>query len=193
MVPNILNYTDICSNALLSIVDNDDSDITKNDFGEYEIEISRKFISSLFFYTKSLCYHYSQFGKNTIVVKSCVPSNNWRQDERGSPIKQWQYLLTDYESFKADMKTLDHALDQNWKRLKGRVKDHLYVENFEIDYIDWITIIKNFNIGGDFLTIHPTQYYFLRDANSDYTHMHNIPDRIKTSAEIVLKREQLII
>lgn len=193
MTPNILNYTELCSNALLSIVDNDESDIIKNDHGEFEIEISKKFISSLLFYTKSLSNHYSQFGKTTVIIKSCHPNDNWRKaEEQLIGDLKFQYLLTDGESFKIDLIELDVAIEKNWVKLRNRMEEHIFVQQFDIDYYDWLTLFKNFNIGGSISTVHPTQAYFVTDANSHYDHTSKIPDKIKTKAEIVLRKEKLI-
>lgn len=186
----IINYTEVCSNALLAIIDNNESSIKKLDDGRYEIIIDRNFKTLIDFYIKSFCKNHQQFGKKTVFVKTCRPMNNWRQEERGSAIKASRYHITDVDSFVIDKIQLENILEKSWTTISNKLKQFQFIECPSVDFIDICYIIKNFIID---VTIVPSHFYFIRDINNEYMHMEKIPNRITTEVEIVLRGNKLIL
>lgn len=191
MSVQIVNYTEVCSNALLAIVDNDSTNIKYHDDGRYEIIIDNQFKSLIKFYVKSFCKNYRQFGVKTVVIKTCRPMNNWRQEERGSAIKACRYFVTDIDSFLIDKYKLEGLLENCWSSLQKELKEFSFIECNSVDFIDITQVLKEFIM--DSVIIHPTHFYFLRDVNTEYMHMYNIPKRIKTQVEILLREKRLIL
>ncbi len=188
MSSQIINYTEICSNALLSILDNDEYKSLKN--GRYEIPINKKFKEEFTFYIISYYKSYFQFGVNNILINTCRPYDNWRKEERGAPIRSPKYSLTDPDIFSIDKIKLETLLEKVWKSIFIKEKNIICISHNELDYFDLTMVIKELL---PYIIIHPTHYYCLRDINNDYIHTSDISINHKTLIEIELRKNNLII
>jgi hypothetical protein len=185
----IVNFVEVCSNALLAIVDNEES-FEKID-NVYNININKRFKDYISFYINSNLKNCRMFGYKTIIVNTCKPFDNWRKDERGCPIRGQKYALTDTDSFSIDKIKLENILENEWKKVKKKEKDFIFLNFNTVDYIDAVSIIKK-----ELLTnvcIKPTHFFMIRDINIEYMHLGNISKSIYSEVEIKLRTNNLII
>jgi len=186
----LINYVDICSNALLSIIDNDNIEIIKTD-DVYNINIDNDTKTLLKFYIESYCNNNYHYGKHNIIINTCRPYDNIRRDERGSAIKSTKYTLSEPDNFSIDKQKLEVFLDSCWSKLSKNLDKFVWISHDRLDVFDITCIIKDC-LEPNPILINPTHYFFLRDSNNDYTHFNNLTSNFKTDIEILLRNSRII-
>lgn len=188
---NIVNYIDICSNALLAIIDNDECIIERIDNID-NIIINNKLKQLLFFYIKSFIKEKHCYGKQNILLNSCNPFENFRKNENDITLTQPKYEIADKQYFNIDLQLLEKILEKIWYKLRtddllGRF---IFLSHKNIDIVDFINIMR---IYIDNLYIDKCHYFFLEDKNNEYLHYNNIEKKLIFEVETELRRNELIL
>lgn len=187
---NIINYIDICSNVLLSILDNDQCIIERIEDRD-NIIIDKKLKKFLFFYIKSFINDRYCYGKQNIVLNSCKPFENFRKDENDNIITSPKYEITDKLYFNIDLPLLENILDKIWYKLKNddMLGRFIFLSNKNTDIVDYINIMRRYI---DNLCIDKCHYFFLEDKNNEYLHYNNISNNIIFEVETELRKYEII-
>jgi hypothetical protein len=182
---NVINFIDISSKSLLSIVDNDECH--KRDG---MIMVDKDFKDMFMFYADTHLKASHKFGNINIVINTCIPCCNWRRDERGEPIEGGRYKLTENgENIFDKVGRIDKLLDYAWQRISRSTicrSRFTFIQMPNMDTVDITMMLEN--IYG-FKTKHsPYFYYLISDANMDYVHYPDIPEFLYTELGIELKK-----
>jgi len=187
---NVINYVNICSNAVLALFDNE-SLYTIDTEGCYCIDLKNKDIRNLLhFYIKTMVQNEYQYGKNNIVINTCRPSDNWRKEMRGSALKACKYQITD-ENFKINKIKLEDILERTWTILSKELNKFIWITHKNIDIFDLIIIMQKLFNGH--LNIAHSTYILLTDTNNDYIHYDNIDSKFVTEIEMMFRNKKLIM
>ena len=192
MPVNLANYINICSNAVLSAVDNETVELKDVD-GIYHITVNKQLKEVLYFNIKSLCKGYYQFGANNIIINSCIPCNNWRTtcEENIENISNYKYVLTHSEVFYINEQPFHEMLESIWKALWKDLHKFIFLDHPKLDCFDLNMIIHKKIT--DNITVHPNNYYFLTDPNNEFLHDDDVPRWIQTDIEIEMRKNKLIL
>ena len=188
---NIINYIDICSNALLAIIDNDECIIEKIDDKD-NIYIDNNFKKIFYFYIKTFINDKFSYGKQNIIINSCKPYENFRQIENDNKITLPKYNLTDKQYFNIDLQCLEGYLDKVWDKLKNddMLGKFIFLSNNRVDIVDMINIMRQYI---SYLSIDKCHYFMLEDTNNEYLHYNNIDKDILLEVETELRRKEIIL
>lgn len=186
---SILNFVDMCSSAMLSIIDGDECA-----YDDGFIMVDGKFRDMFEFYLTSGFNSSYVFGKHNVIVNTCMPSCNWRKVQRGEPLEHGRYFITENgSSMISDIEGVNKLLDYSWSRLSRTVnmkRKFKFMQMHELDGFDLISLIE------EILDVHfsltPYHYYLIGDANIEYAHYRDIPEYLKTEVTIELRRHGLL-
>lgn len=184
---NVINYIDLCSNAFLSLLNNDEANIEYDD--NTRLILTPHVKQLIQFYIKSHLNDSFNWGKFNIVVNTCKPMNNWRKEERGKAIRETKYVLVDETLFDVDMVKLERLFDKTWNDLK-KEKKFIFLSIENIDTFDLVHILcKKINHK---IKTQPYHHFVIKDVNNEYLHHDTIPDDILLKVEIQLRKCGLI-
>lgn len=188
---NVINYIDVCSNALLAMIDNDECIIDRVDDID-TIQIDNNFKKFIYFYIKNFINDKHSYGKQNIILNSCKPFENFRSNENDNKITQSKYNLVDKQFFNIDNSKLEVILDKVWDKLKndGLMGKFIFISNKRVDIFDIISIMR---IYINNLSIDKCHYFMLEDTNNEYLHYNNIDNDIITEVETELRRKEIIL
>jgi hypothetical protein len=185
---NLINYIDLCSLSILSIIDRDECSYD----GSF-IVLDRSFREMFEFYMMSNMGSFHQFGKTNIIVSTCNPQCNWRREQRGSPVESGRYRVTENgESLIFDIEPLTKMLDYSWNKMSRTVnlkKKFIFIQRLNIDSVDLISMLEE-TLGVKY-ELTPYHYYLVNDANMEYLHLGDIPEYLYTDVGIELKKNNL--
>lgn len=184
---NLINYVDVCSKALLAIIDNNlYSDVN----GVYKIDLSDKDVKqSICYYVESFIKAEYHFGMYNVVINTCRPSDNWRKVLRGSAIKASKYRLVD-ENIELDLPKLEKLLDNTWKQLQAKMENFIWISHYQLDIFDLVLIMQK--VVSDNINLPQAQYIILTDENNDYVHYNDIDSKYVTDIEMILRQNRVI-
>jgi len=186
----IINYSDVCSNALLAIIDNDEATLEQTDDDVYTIIVDKNLRDVLNYHVKNLCKGHFQYGKKNIIVNTCRPYDNWRQDERGSIIRAAKYALTDPHVFDVDCGKFEKVLDTMWLSHIKELNRFKFIYHKHLDFYDIVFIMEKHC---ENVVVIPFHYFVLVDVNREYVHHAEIPRRLEIEVESELRKNKLII
>ena len=182
---NVINYIDICSLSLLSIVDNDEC--PKKDG---MIIVNGDFKDLFMFYADTHLKASHCFGVSNTVINTCLPHCNWRSDERGEPVEGGRYRLTENGDDIFDkVGRIDKLLDYSWQRISRSIvcrSRFMFLQIPTIDTFDIAMMLEN--IYGFKIKHSPYFHYLIGDSNMDYVHYPEIPEYLYTELKIELKK-----
>ena len=185
---NVINFIDISSKSLLSIVDNDECH-KRDDM----IVVDKDFKDMFMFYCDTHLKASHKFGASNIVINTCIPSCNWRREERGEPLEGSRYCLTENgENIFDKVGRIDKLLDYAWQRISRSTISRsrfIFIQMLNLDTCDITIMLEKMY---DFKTKHsPYFFYLISDTNMDYVHYPDIPDYLYTELGIALKKFNL--
>ena len=188
MLFNIINFIDISSKSLLSIVDNDECH--KKDG---MIVVDKDFKDMFMFYVDTYLKVEHQFGAYNIVINTCLPNCNWRKEERGEPLEGGRYRLTEAgENMFDKVNRIDKLMDYAWQRTSRGVMYRSRFIFIQMPCMDTYDIVMMMENTYKFKVRHlPYFYYLISDTNMDYVHYPDIPEYLYTELGIELKKHNI--
>ncbi len=184
---SVRSYVDLCSNALLFalndlyVPDSDPSDYMDLDGGGGDL---------LRYYVSLQLKDDYHFGSHNMIVNTCLPSDNWRVEERGGPVECPRFVLSD-ESVGLDQDAANRILNSEWNRLvKEGSGSYKFISHSNLDIVDLTCIISG--LLGCQTVVRPYKYLLLRDGNEEYIHYHTLKNSFHTEMEIMLRGMQIL-
>jgi len=178
---NIIDYTNLCSSALLDSIDN----IYDHFKEELIIDLSSKKHKEIFnFYLYSQLKAKRQFGMFNVVINSCHPNDNWRNIEKTINNK---YNILD-TSIIVDVTLMETFYNKCYKEIQK--EDFIFIQHNETDLTDVITCIDRI-IGSQYL-LNRNIFYIINDNNNMFCHDEYIEKYIHQEIENILKDNGLI-
>jgi hypothetical protein len=158
---NLIDYTDIASNALLLLLD----ELAQIQRNKLLVKLTKDEKEYLVAKIEELIADEIKFGHMNFIVATCYPANNWRR-ERSQETPLNKYILND-DSVKIDLHKLDKFLDKTFEKLKATntINNRYYISNYHIDSCDLSTYLR---CKWEFDDIDYTTYnYILDDVNKN--------------------------
>lgn len=189
----VIDFVNLVSNCLLSIIDGLEEPILDTN-GRVYIDLTNEANKEkLSYLISSYLKTELQFGYMCIIVNTCPPNNNWRQQQEQFTHKLTsnRYLLND-NTVSLNYDKLNIILNENWNvLLKNKNKSYILLENESLDLIDLNVILSKLL----HVEVQPRpNYYILIDANQEYfPHDSFIPNYLIEQIETVLRENELII
>jgi len=185
----VQSYINSVSHSLLSLIDN----MNPRDDGTIYIEFNKEQQEYLKYQIISNIKNEIHYGCKNILIRSCTTKNNWRQQERGKPIKSHMALIEDdcKDTIILNSSKLEYFLNSFWNKKIGiLIKNITLIEDVSMDTKDILTCINSFFPSEGFFNM---QYYkILIDGNSMYSHESEIPSYLYESIGNKLRGYNLI-
>lgn len=178
----VLNFTELCSLALVPTLDN----ILGNDIKYIEVE-SKKFKELFFYYIKNQIEPYEKSGLRIIITNSCLLQNNWRYVDNGY---NYVHSIVDSHLQISDRKISD-VLDYIW-RLLCKNSSYNTIRSKELDNTDLTDIIRGL-IGDSHLTLTEIKLEYISDLNTLFPINKNSPQYLIDEINQILRNYNLII
>jgi len=190
----VINFIEIASKSLLDTIDYCFDCNYYNELGFDNIIIDLTKDKTLEFLKDSVMSNLKrleEFGKRHLIINTCSPYSNWRQKNRGKPIRSTKYNIVD-SSVHINSKHLDNLLNKIWNLLKTN-STYILLSHPALDISD-INLIVADKIGSEFLIQEPTSFLILADGNFNYQRQNikEIPDYLVQEIEKQLKHNRLI-
>lgn len=212
---NIIDYVYVVDLSLLNYIDY--IDVIED---AYQINDKQQFCLNLNTQNKKILAEFIinninnniQYGKQNIIVNTCKPMQNWRQQVRGNAFRSYKYKIID-DSIYVDMIKFNQFVDNIYKKiqhinlnklLKGSSKTEniqISLQNkvkfldFEsIDTLDVITILNKLlnNIGSvNYNTLNYNNIIVI-DGNCEYVHSSVCPDEIVETVRLNLLEKEIL-
>jgi len=180
---NIIDYTNLCNIALLNSIDTFfDSNYNK----EISINITDKKIKELvYFYLTTELKARRQYGAFNVVIDSCHPNNNWRNEPK---VCYTKYNSVD-ESIIIDIEAIEKFFKCSYTKLKAD-SEFKFIRPDNIDILDVITGIDRI-IGNQYST-NNNSYFIIEDNNNKICRNEKLKNYIFQEIERILITKKLI-
>jgi len=184
----IQSYITIVGHSLLSLIDN-----TKTKNNVFNLKLTKDEQEFLRYQICSNIKNNIHYGYKNILIRSCKPQLNWRQQERGKKIKNFSILIDDnhIDLIKIDIQKFEYFLNSFWNnKLSKLIPNIAIIDEINMDTTDLLKCINEFFPKSGYIN----EYYYniLSDGNSKYSHEMKIPDFMKFSIEQQLRGHTLI-
>lgn len=212
---NIIDYLYIVDLSLLNYIDYLDvieEGYHTNENQQFCLNLSGKNKKILIEFIINNINNNIQYGKQNIIVNTCKPMQNWRQQQRGNALRSYKYKVID-ESIYVDLIKFNQFVDKVFdkiqhinlnKLLKGTTNDKSieisldnkvkFLEFDNIDIIDIITILNKLlnSIGSvNYNTLNYNNIIVI-DGNCDYIHNSVCPDEIVNTVRRNLIEKEIL-
>jgi hypothetical protein len=173
----IVSYVDLCSHALLSYLD--------CDVDGYYIEITKDFTKrSIRRYMVDHLKDDIVYGKTLIIVNSCNPKLNFRNDEE---LHRHKYELIDASISVDDFHALYKFFEDEWD------KQNLNAIQLRHDNLDFIDMSNILDEKLPLSVVKPPMQYILVDGNNDFMHDEKINKTYLYDVELMLTEKKLFV
>lgn len=179
----IINYIDLCSSAFLNAIDQ----MSLNG-DQIMIDLSNRETKQLFdFYLNSQLQQQRQFGYHNVVINSCNPDCNWRNDNN---VTNEKYIVND-QSVLIEPQSLQMLLESRWKKLKKQQKQFIFIYQDNVDIDDMTKCILR--IIGTTCINDKSRFYILKDGNDIFCHQQDVPSYVVQQIEQQLRTNNLVL
>jgi hypothetical protein len=199
---NIINYIHIVDLSLLNFIDyleiiEDSYHVTEE--GQLYLNLNTKNKKILTGFIINNINNSIQYGKTNILVNTCKPMQNWRQEVRGNALRAYKYKFID-NSINVDiikfnqfidalfaklptlnLRTISQSYIGNNDVLKFNFQQNIYYLDLEnLDSCDVLNILTKLLAHIGHVNYQTLNYnnLILTDGNYDYTHSSSCPDGI---------------
>jgi len=184
----VQSYISVVGHALLALIDN-----TKSHESIYNLKLNKDEQEFLRYQICSNIKNNIEFGCKNILIRSCKPQLNWRQQERGKKIKSFSICLDDAHKdiITLDVQKFEYFLNSFWnKKLTTLIPNIAIIDEINMDTTDILSCINSFFPNNGYIN----EYYFniLTDGNRMYSHEVKIPDFMLFDIEQKLRGYSLI-
>jgi len=186
MIFKIINFVDVSSNALLSLIDMVDY-LDIDHINRIRLRLTKDELEFLRHTIQSYVKNEFSFGEIYILLNTCRPWDNWRKIERGSSVKARKYSLND-PTITYDESKFETFLEQTYKKIA--FKNCYKIAFPEVDIMDAMTLLRGFYRFE--IDMKYPLYHVLKDGSYEYEHNTQIPSHIRHSAKIELEAKQLL-
>ena len=202
---NIINFIHIVDVSILNFIDYLDvieDSYPVNEYGQLTINLTSKNKKILTGFITNSINNNIQFGKHNLIINTCKPMQNWRQNLRGCAVRSYKYKLID-ESIHIDIIKFNQFIDSIFLKLptlnldkvsktylgendilkfnfQNKIKCLQFEEIDNIDSINLLNVLLN-SLGN---VIYNTLNYtnlIVTDGNYEYAHSSGCPDEIVNS------------
>jgi hypothetical protein len=214
---NVIDFIHIVDLSLLNFIDY--SDVIDNSYqinenGQLHLNMNTKNKKILAGFIINNINNSIQFGATNIVINTCKPMQNWRQDLRGNAVRSYKYKFIDSSIYVDNIKfnqfldTIFNKLDKlNLKNISQYtisetygVSAKIFQNNFQciqfenIDVIDVTKTLKSLLVNLGSVTCNTLNYnnLIINDGNNDYTHCSICRDDIVESIRLNLLEKGII-
>ena len=210
---NFINFIHIVDLSLLNFIDYSDfieGACLYQDDGKIYLNINtktKKILTSFIVDNINNCLHY---GKQNIIINTCKPMKNWRQELRKAAVRNYKYCIVDNSIYidefklnvfadnifkklpKLDLNKVNKDTPELGKNILKLNPNAMYMSFNTIDLWDANSLAKNFlsNIGS--VTFDQLSYNIIKDGNDIYEHTANYPLEIIDEFRLNLTQKGLI-
>ena len=186
----VVNYIDIVSNSLLSIINSVEEIPNSNDgLSLYVKTTSPKFKERLAYFVESDLIAESSFSKMNIIVSPCLPQCNWRNSMQ-APLHK--YMIGDQSIVMNSLPVFSEFSDSLFMKIgrNKKVKNTIWVNHPNVDFLDMTIILKKLLGAG--VGVRPSKFFMLSDGNYELEHDNDVPSYLVSEIERELIRLELL-